>query len=151
MNTQVTWKHDMFFEADTEGLKTSMDAKPASGGARSAPTPKELVLIGMCGCTGMDVVSILKKMRQPYTAIDIRANAEQTETTPAVFSKIGLIYEVTGEIDAQKLVHAVELSMTKYCGVSAMLALTAPIGYQIVLNGLAVGVGVAHFESLAVK
>ncbi len=151
MKTIVSWKHDMFFEADTEGLLTSMDAKPASGGGRKAPTPKELVLIGMCGCTGMDVVSILKKMRQNFTAMNVRAAAEQTETTPAVFAKITLIYEVTGEVDAQKLVHAVELSMTKYCGVSAMLALTAPISYQIVLNGLEVGVGVARFDSMGVK
>jgi len=94
-------------------------------------TPMELVLIGLCGCTGYDVVSILQKKREPLTSLVVQAEAERAADPPAVYTSIRLIYQVGGEVSHKAMEDAVRLSAEKYCSVSAMLSKTAKITTEI--------------------
>lgn len=91
----------------------------------------ELVLIGLCGCTGYDVVSILRKKREPFTGLEVRAEAERAAQPPTVYTKIKLIYRVSGNVSQKAVEDAVKLSEDKYCSVAAMLKQTAEITYEI--------------------
>jgi putative redox protein len=92
----------------------------------------EAVLMALCGCTSMDVVSILKKKRQPLTGLRVSAVAEQAEKSPRVFTKIELTYAVSGKLSRKAVKDAVKLSKEKYCSVSLMLEKAAAIDYEIV-------------------
>lgn len=98
---------------------------------KTAASPMELVLIALCGCTASDVVGILRKKRQPFTTLEVRAEGERANGYPAVYTDIKLIYRVGGEVSAKAMEDAVRLSKEKYCSVSAMLAKTAKITYKI--------------------
>jgi putative redox protein len=98
---------------------------------KSASTPMELVLIALCGCTASDVVGILRKKREPFTALEVRAKAERADGHPAVYTSIHLTYVVRGEVSKKAMEDAVRLSKDKYCSVSAMLEKTAKITYTI--------------------
>ena len=91
----------------------------------------ELVLIGLCGCTGYDVVSILRKKRELFTSLEVRAEAERAAEPPAVYTEIKLIYRIGGKVSRKAVEDAVHLSKEKYCSVSAMLAKTAKITAEI--------------------
>jgi putative redox protein len=91
----------------------------------------ELILIGLCGCTAADVVSILQKKREPFTALEVRAEADQAHEPPKVYTHIRLIYKVRGHVSKKAMEDAVRLSKEKYCSVSAMLQKTAAITYMI--------------------
>ncbi len=146
MNLTLTWQNKMSFEADIRGNKVPMDVKPESGGDDLGPTPKELVLAGLAGCTGMDVAYVLNKMRAEFTGISIETDAQTTKGEPSVFETVHLIYNVTSpSLPEDKLMRAVELSQTKYCGVSAMIAKSAKIHYEVRLNGKTIGTGSAKF------
>jgi len=98
---------------------------------KTASTPMELVLIALCGCTASDVVGILRKKREPFTGLEVRARAERADGYPAVYTSIHLTYVVRGEVNKKSMEDAVHLSKDKYCSVSAMLAKTATITYTI--------------------
>ncbi len=98
---------------------------------KTASTPMELVLIALCGCTASDVVGILRKKREPFTALEVRAKAERADGHPAVYTSIHLTYVVHGEVSKKAMEDAVRLSKDKYCSVSAMLEKTAKITYTI--------------------
>jgi putative redox protein len=98
---------------------------------KTANTPMELVLIGLCGCTASDVVGILRKKREKFTGLEVRAAAERADGYPAVYTSIHLTYLVHGEVSRKAMEDAVRLSKDKYCSVSAMLAKTARITYAI--------------------
>lgn len=98
---------------------------------KTASTPMELVLIALCGCTASDVVGILRKKREPFTALEVRAKAERADGHPAVYTSIHLTYVVRGEVSKKSMEDAVRLSKDKYCSVSAMLEKTAKITYTI--------------------
>ena len=91
----------------------------------------ELVLIGLCGCTGYDVVSILRKKREPLAGLDVRAEAERAESSPTVYTRVKLVYRVRGAVSHKAVEDAVRLSEEKYCSVAAMLNKTAAITYEI--------------------
>ena len=93
----------------------------------SAAGPMELVLVGLCACTATDVVSILRKKRQPFTTVEVRAEAERAKKPPTVYETIRLIYTVGGQVSKKAVEDAVRLSEEKYCSVSAMLQKTAKI------------------------
>jgi len=93
--------------------------------------PMELVLIGLCACTASDVVSILGKKREPFTSIEVRAQAERAKEPPTVYETIHLIYRVGGSVSRKAVEDAVRLSKEKYCSVSAMLQKTAKITSEI--------------------
>lgn len=147
MKTTVVWKDAMEFEGAAGQHVVHMDAKSPIG-KDSAATPKELVAIGLGGCTAMDVIALLKKYKQPPRSFQIDVEVQSSSTGhPSVFEKALLKFVVNGEVDADKLIESVSLSQTKYCGVSAMLSKALPIEYKVVLNGVEIGAGVANFET----
>lgn len=105
----------------SSGHWTIMDTLPEVGGNSGATTPMELVLLALGGCTGMDVLSMLKKMGQPVEDYRIELEGERSDEHPKVYTKIRLTHVVKGKVDPERLAHAIELSETKYCSVSAML------------------------------
>jgi putative redox protein len=95
---------------------------------------KALLLTGLSGCSGIDVVMILEKMRVPFAGLEINAETEQTDTDPKVFKDIMLTYRIRTEEEARdKVKKAIELSLEKYCGVSAMLGKNSKINYTLEL------------------
>lgn len=97
----------------------------------TASGPMELVLMGLCGCTATDVVTILKKKREPFIAVEVRAEAERAQTPPTVYTSIRLTYTVSGKVSRKAVEDAVRLSEERYCGVAAMLKCTARITADI--------------------
>ena len=102
-----------------------------AGADKSANTPMELVLIALCACTGSDAVGILRKKRQPFTSLEVRATAERAADFPRVYTSIRLTYRVGGNVDHKAMEHAVHLSKDKYCSVSAMLQKTVKLEFVI--------------------
>jgi putative redox protein len=105
----------------------------------TAAGPMELVLQGLCACTATDVVSILGKKRELFTAVEVRAEAERATIPPTVYTRIKLIYTITGKVSRKAAEDAVNLSEGKYCSVSAMLKSTAQISTEIILDDSAGG------------
>jgi len=104
------------------------------GSSKAGNSPMELVLIGLCGCTASDVVTILQKKREPFTAVEVHAEAEKAADPPRVYTGIKLKYRVKGKVARKAVEDAVRLSEEKYCSVSAMLNKTAKITYEIELD-----------------
>lgn len=98
---------------------------------KTAPSPMELVLIALCGCTGSDVVGILRKKREPFTGLEVHAEGQRATGYPAVYTEIKLVYRVAGKVSHKAVEDAVRLSKEKYCSVSAMLEKTAKITAEI--------------------
>lgn len=145
MKAVLDWKEGMHFEATSDGNAVQMDAK-APLGKSQAMTPKELVAVGLGGCTAMDVVALLKKHKQTYHKFAIEVDVStSTGQTPAVFTEAKLNFQLFGEVDPQIYLEAVHLSQTKYCGVSKMLSLAFPIEYTVALNNEVIGQGKAEF------
>jgi putative redox protein len=105
------------------------------GDSRTGSSPMELVLIGLCGCTGYDVASILTKKREPFTSLEVRAEGEKAPTPPSVYTKIKLVYSIRGAVSRKAAEDAIKLSEEKYCSVSAMLQKTAEISWDLELLG----------------
>jgi putative redox protein len=115
------WIDKMAFETDVNGHKIIIDAEPGVGGENRGPRPKLFMLAALGGCTAMDVVSILKKMRVDFTGLIVTVEGDLTEEFPKHFSKMHVIYEFTGrDLPLEKLQKAVDLSEEKYCGVRAV-------------------------------
>jgi putative redox protein len=136
MNAEVRLVHDMSFVGKAEsGHWVAMDAAEKVGGGNSASRPLELLLIGVGGCTGLDVVSILRKKRVPFTELWIEVEAPQAPDYPKVFTEITITYHVAGQgVKEADVARAVELSQEKYCSVSAMLRKAAPIVTKIQIH-----------------
>jgi putative redox protein len=126
-NAKATWIDLHRFNA----ISDSGHSIVVDGDKNTGNTPMELVLIGLCGCTGYDVVSILQKKREPFTSLEIRAEAERASEPPSVYTSIKLIYRVGGKVSRKAMEDAVRLSKEKYCSVSAMLEKTATITAEI--------------------
>jgi putative redox protein len=111
-----------------EGLRAETDGSPDVGGENKAPRPMQLLLMAHASCSAIDVVHLLKKMRQPLTDIRVVADGERaTDEVPAVFKKIHLHYILSGQLDEKSAEKAIRLSTDKYCSVGAMLSKTAEI------------------------
>jgi putative redox protein len=102
-----------------------------AGTEKTANSPMELVLLALCGCTASDVVGILRKKREPFTGLEVRAQGERADGYPAVYTSIHLTYLVRGQVSQKAMEDAVRLSKEKYCSVSAMLEKTAKITFTI--------------------
>jgi putative redox protein len=124
---KAVWKEKQKFE----GVASSGHSIVLDGDKTAGSSPMELVLIGLCGCTGYDVVSILQKKREPFASLEVRAQAERAAEPPTVYTEIKLIYRVGGKVSRKAVEDAVRLSKEKYCSVSAMLAKTAKITFEI--------------------
>lgn len=133
----ATLEGGMKFVAKTgSGHEVIMDSAEKVGGSDSAARPAELPYAGLAGCTGMDVISILRKMRQEpsHFSIDVEG-LEKREDYPKHWTSIRVTFHVEGDISGDKLVRAIDLSRTRYCGVSASLKPAMAIEYCYVLNG----------------
>lgn len=129
------WKDGLTFESDVVGFKMVMDAKPEVGGQDRGPNPKPVMLSALTGCTGMDVASLMKKMRQDVTDFHIDASAQMTDEHPKHYGSIHIIYKFKGNnLDEAKLKKAVDLSIERYCGITYMLGQVAKITYDIVVE-----------------
>ncbi len=145
METTLRWKQGMSFDGGTEKHTVTMDAKTPIGRGEGL-TPKELVVLGLAGCTAMDVSAWMKKNKQDVQSFEIQSSVEtSTSGHPSVFTKAVLHFRLTGSIQSEILKEAVELSQTKYCGVSAMLSKAFPIEYIVDLNGETIAQGEAKF------
>ena len=136
-NAQVTWTGPgMRMVGDVEdGPSILLDSSHPEYGTHSGPTPMELLLLGLAGCTAMDVISIMAKKRQPMTNLQVKVQAERAETHPKIWTKIHLEYIAYGEgISETALERAIELSESTYCSANAMLSKAAEItnSYRIV-------------------
>lgn len=137
MKITGTQSGHLTFEIIQDGHSITVDADGSVGGSNLGPRPKGLLISGLIGCTGMDVASILRKMKINYDKLELSAETELTEDHPKVFKEIELKYFLEGDpsLDKAKIKRAVELSMTKYCGVTEMLKKNSDIHYSIYLNG----------------
>ena len=130
MIAHTEWKSGELFEGVSENGNTILI--DADGAHADGPGPLEVVLMALCACTSVDVVSILKKKRQALTGLRVSAAAVQAEKPPRVFTKIKLTYAVSGKLSRKAVEHAVSLSKNSYCSVSKMLEKAAEIDYEIV-------------------
>ena len=132
MKATIKWTGEIGFAGKAEsGHTIRMDGAPEAGGQNKGSRPMEVVLIGMGGCTAFDVVHILRKSRQEITDCIAELEAQRAETDPKVFTHIHIHFIVTGkDLDPKKIQHAIELSATKYCSASIMLAKTAKITHD---------------------
>ena len=128
VTASATWTDgERFLGVATSGHAIVVDAAKD----KTAPSPMELVLIGLCGCTASDVVGILRKKREPFTRLEVSAEAERAPEPPSVYTSITLRYRVGGKVSRKAVEDAVRLSKEKYCSVSQMLAKTAKITIEI--------------------
>lgn len=128
MKTTTTWKTGHAFDSYQNGAKIELESGAGFG-------PKALLLTGLAGCSGIDVVDILEKMRVPFANLVIDAEAEQTDDHPKVFKTIHLTYHIkTEEDNRDKVAKAIDLSLEKYCGVAAMLKKNSDILYELIIT-----------------
>lgn len=119
----------------TEGVKVHIDGSRNIGAAGAGARPMELILMGLGGCSAIDVILILKKQRQLIEDIRIVLDGERVEDTPAVFKKIQMDFQFKGTLNREKVKRAIDLSVEKYCSVYAMLAETVEITHTFSING----------------
>ena len=145
VQVRTIWNEKMRFTSETGGHSVVMDAHSPIG-SDSGFTPKELVAAAISGCTGLDVVALLRKYKEPLESLEMVVDVEQTEKVqPTVFKDVTLTFMLKGNLNKEKVIEAVNLSQTKYCGVTAMITKTAPVHYKILLNGEEIGAGEASF------
>ncbi len=129
---QTHWQQNMAFDSTVGSHSVPTDAPAEAGGDDSAASPKKLMMVALAGCTGVDVVEILKKMRVEIDDLLITVEAELTDDVPSVYSSMHIIYTFKGkELAMDKLTRAVELSQDKYCGVSMMYKRIMDISWEI--------------------
>ena len=132
MKARVKWVEDVCFMGETEsGHAVIMDASPEVGGRNLGMRPMEMLLVGMGGCSSIDVVTILKKSRQPITDCVAEITAERADEIPKVFRKIHVHFVVTGKgLNPVQVERAVNLSAKKYCSASIMLGKAAQMSHD---------------------
>jgi putative redox protein len=130
--TILKWTGNMAFDTELDGHKLIIDADESAGGHNLGIRPKKLMLTALAGCTGMDVVLLLKKMRIEPEIFNVRVDGSVTEEHPKQYESMHIIYEFKGEnLPEDKLIKAIELSQEKYCGVSALYKKAIKITYEI--------------------
>src|SRR5262245_8884897 len=135
VEAQVNWTDgERFVASASSGHAMVIDSDRQRN---TAVGPMELVLLGLCGCTATDVVGILRKKREPFVSVQVRAEAERAKDPPTVCTSTKLIQTVAGQVTRKAVEDAVRLSEGKYCGVSAMLRATVQITSEVRLSGAA--------------
>ena len=137
--SQIITKHTggMAFDTIVDGHTLTIDADPEFGGTDSGPKPKPLLLLSLTGCTGMDVVSLMNKMRVEYADFEVKVDGELTDEHPKYYHKIHLTYSLkTKQEYHEKVKKAVSLSQDRYCGVSYMLSKSSELTYEIDFQSL---------------
>lgn len=137
MKATIQWTDGMRFTARADsGHEVTLDAAQTAGGGDSGPRPMEMVLMGLGGCTGMDVVSILAKMRVEFDQFRVDIEAERAADHPKVFTRVEMVYRLWGkDVPEDKVKRAVELTQEKYCSVLHMVNKTAQVSYRYEING----------------
>lgn len=134
-SVSTVFNDHMAFTANINGHQVRMDTTADDGGENSAPSPKRLMLASLAGCTGMDIVMILNKMKVAFSQFSIDVDATLTGEHPKIYNKVKLVYNIKMEAaDQDKMKKAVSLSQDKYCGVSAMFRAFAEV--ETVINYL---------------
>jgi len=122
MKTTTLWQKDMAFTSTFDGHTVNLNGATGADGKRLGYSPKALLLSGLAGCSGIDVVEMLEKMRVPFTKLEIVTQSEQTHEHPKVFKDIHIEFRIDAAPEFEdKVKRAVDLSIEKYCGVAAML------------------------------
>jgi len=136
LHSTVTWDSGMAFTAEQDGHTFTLDAEPEHGGTDRGVRPKPLVLTAVLGCTGMDVVAMLKKMRVPITGLSLASDGDLADAHPRRYTAIRVRYAFTGPdgMNTERIRRAVHLSTEKYCGVIDTLRGTVPLSYEITIN-----------------
>jgi putative redox protein len=133
--TVVIWTEDLAFDVELDGHHFMVDADPQFGGKNRGPRPKALLLAGLAGCTGMDVASMLEKMKMPFDKFVLEVEGEMADEHPKCYTDIVIRYILYGkELDRDKIEKAVNLSVDKYCAVYYILAKSASMRHDIILN-----------------
>lgn len=129
MDAKVTWHDGLHFTGMADsGHEVILDGSPKAGGTDKGSRPLELMLMSLAGCTGMDVISILRKKRQDVTNFEVKVHADQADSHPHVYTTVTVEYIVTGNnIDPKAVERAIDLSENAYCPAQAMLVKAAPI------------------------
>jgi putative redox protein len=145
MKAKLIWKENLQFAAEADGHAVLMDAKPPLGQGKGQ-TPKQLLLAALCGCTAMDVASLMREQRQDVRRFEVTAQATLREGVhPAVFTAIDITFHIEGAVDPALAAEAARLSQTSFCAISAMLSRAMPVRYEVLVNGASVGRGQAEF------
>lgn len=131
----ATWLNGLAFEAEVDGHKIYMDSSQEHGGKNTGPRPKPLMMVALAGCTGMDVASILKKMKENVEEFSVEVEGDVTEEHPKRFEGMKVIYRLKGKgISRKNVEKAVDLSVTRYCGISANYVKAFPITHEIIIE-----------------
>ncbi|MCK5345427.1 MAG: OsmC family protein [Candidatus Heimdallarchaeota archaeon] len=135
-----SWVEGMQIKANIDEHELTFDARTDKGGNNTGPSPMNVLLASLMGCTMMDVIYILRKMRQDFTAVDVViTNTERAEEHPKVYTKIHLVFKIKGNnLKENKVKEAVNLSQSKYCSVSGMLSSTASLTYDVEIENTTV-------------
>lgn len=133
--TEIILKGKMAFEVELDGHKFMIDAGEDVGGENRGPKPKSLMLVSLAGCTGMDVASILRKMRVQFEDLRIEVSGDITETHPKHFERMHIKYYIKGkDLSREKIDTAISLSQEKYCGVSYTFKNSIEITHEVILE-----------------
>ena len=134
-SVKTTWKGNMAFEADIDGHAVNMDAKSEFGGNDNGASPKKLLLAAFAGCTGMDIISLLKKMRVDFESCDIEVQGDVTEEHPKYYFHMHVVYNIKGRnLPLDKIEKAVRMSEETYCGVGALYRKAIKVTSEIKLT-----------------
>ncbi|MCT4786576.1 OsmC family protein [Exiguobacterium aestuarii] len=132
MNMEVVWKQGMAFETHTpSGHTVTLDAPEDVGGLDIGPRPTEMLLLATASCTGIDIVSILHKMRQPLESFEMKIDGVRAIDHPKRFTAIHILYILKGDLSEERVRRAIELSVERYCSVSHSLNATLSYSYQL--------------------
>lgn len=130
-HTLATWRERMTFDAKTTtGHTIVMDASKEGGGDDRGPKPIELLLTALAGCTGMDVLAILRNKKEPLEGLEVLVEGQRAETHPMVYTEIDVLYRIYGDVNKDAIERAIQLSVDKYCGVGATLQEVAKMNHR---------------------
>ena len=135
-NASIELRDNMSFDVTVNGHKMIIDTANESGGKNEGPRPKSLMLVALAGCTGMDVVSMLRKMRIAFDDLRIDVDGNITEEHPRHFSQMHLRYIIKGKnIPVDKVNSAIDFSLERYCGVTFSYRNTIDITHELIIEG----------------
>lgn len=134
---KTVWKENNIFETDVDGHNIIIDLAKDAGGDDAGPRPKKFVLVAAAGCSGLDVVEIVKKMRIDIKGFNIQIESDVTDEYPKQYTNLKVVYEFEGEnLPKEKLERACQLSFDNYCGVLAMYKKAVPVTYEVRIKNL---------------
>lgn len=145
MKALLKWHGKMKFEGQVGGFSVPMDAAAPFGDGQH-PSPKQVLMTSIAGCTAMDVVGLLKKYKQDFQSFEIEIEGEAQTNHPQIFRDCTLSYKVSGSVEPAKLNEAIHLSLSKYCSVSAMVSKVIQLKWKSYINGQPQGEGHADFQ-----